>query len=149
MSRCLYGGEPVRYDGQDKAEKDPLFLKWKEEGRLVPVCPEVAGGLPVPRPPAQIRGGRVVTEAGEDVTSAYTKGAELALAAAREHDVAFAILKQKSPSCGRSCVYDGTFTGRLREGKGVTAEMLERAGIKVFGEDELKEAKRYIKSLER
>ena len=149
VSRCLYGGEPVRYDGQDKAEKDPLFLKWKEEGRLVPVCPEVAGGLPVPRPPAQIRDGRVVTEAGKDVTAAYIKGAELALEAAIKHQVAFAILKQKSPSCGTRCVYDGTFSGRLKDGKGIAAEMLERAGIKVFGDDELKEARDYIQLLER
>ena len=149
VSQCLYGGEPVRYDGQDKAEKDPLFLKWKEEGRLVPVCPEVAGGLTVPRPPAQIRDGRVVTETGRDVTAAFIKGAEKALTAAIEHDVAFAILKQKSPSCGSRYIYDGTFTGRLKDGRGIAADHLTKAGLRVFGEDELKDAAKYMESLER
>ena len=144
VSRCLYGGEAVRYDGKDKAETDPLFLKWKEEGRLVPVCPEIEGGLPVPRAPAQIRDERVVTETGTDVTGSYVRGAEKAMATAMKYNVAFAILKQKSPSCGSRYIYDGTFTGRLTEGQGVTAEYLTRAGIKVFGEDELKTAEKYL-----
>ncbi|MDO4860105.1 MAG: DUF523 domain-containing protein [Bacillota bacterium] len=149
VSRCLFGGEPVRYDGRDKAEKDPRFLKWKEEGRLVPVCPEVEGGLSVPRPPAQIRDGRAVTEAGKDVTEAYVKGAEAALEKALSEGAAFAVMKQKSPSCGSRYIYDGTFTGRLKEGKGITAELLTRAGIKVFGEDELKDAAEYLDSMEK
>ena len=149
VSQCLYGGEPVRYDGRDKAEKDPRFLKWKEEGRLVPFCPEIAGGLYVPRPPAQIKDGRAVTESGKDVTKNYEKGARQALEKAAEYDVAFAVMKQKSPSCGSRYIYDGTFTGRLKEGKGVTVEFLSRAGIKVFGEDELKEAAEYLDLIER
>ena len=149
VSQCLFGGEPVRYDGRDKAEKDPRFLKWKEEGRLVPVCPEVEGGLSVPRPPAQIRDGRAVTEAGKDVTEAYVKGAEKALETAMEHDVAFAIFKQKSPSCGSRYIYDGTFTGRLKEGRGIAAGYLIKAGFRVFGEDELEDAAKYMKLLER
>ena len=137
VSACLFGGEPVRYDGQDREEKSPMFQRWKEEGRLIPVCPEILGGLKVPRPPAQIRDGRVVTETGEDLTENYRKGAESVLKTALENNVAFAVLKQKSPSCGSRHIYDGTFTGTLKEGRGIAAEVLENAGIKVFGEDEL------------
>ena len=149
VSQCLYGGATVRYDGSEKAETDPLFLKWKEEGRLVPVCPEVAGGLAVPRPPAQIREGRVVTESGDDVTENYERGAEKALETAVEHDVAFAIFKQKSPSCGSRYIYDGTFTGKLKEGRGIAADRLAKAGFRVFGEDEMEDAAEYVKLLER
>ncbi len=148
VSQCLFGGEPVRYDGRDKAETDSRFLKWKEEGRLVPVCPEVAGGLPVPRPPAQIRDGRAVTETGKDVTEAYVKGAEAALEKALSDGAAFAVMKQKSPSCGSRCIYDGSFTGKLKEGRGFAADMLIKAGMKVFGEDELDAAEQYLRSLE-
>lgn len=149
VSQCLFGGEPVRYDGRDKAEKDPRFLKWKEEGRLVPVCPEIAGGLPVPRPPAQIRDGKAVTESGKDVTANYEKGAAAAIEIAIEYEVAFAVMKQKSPSCGSRCIYDGSFTGKLKEGRGFTADMLIKAGVKVFGEDELEAAEKYLRSLEK
>ena len=149
VSQCLYGGAIVRYDGRDKAETDPLFLKWKAEGRLVPVCPETAGGLAVPRAPAQIREGRVVTESGDDVTESYVRGAEKVLETAMEHDVAFAIFKQKSPSCGSRYIYDGTFTGRLKEGRGIAAGYLIKAGLRVFGEDELEDAAEYLELLER
>ena len=93
VSRCLYGGEPVRYDGKSKAETDPRFLKWKEEGRLIPVCPEVFGGLPVPRTDAQRQGDRVVTRTGNDVTKEYSAGAEEAVRLALEHDVICALMK--------------------------------------------------------
>ncbi|MEK0313443.1 DUF523 domain-containing protein [Cohnella sp. 56] len=139
ISACLLG-QKVRYDGEGKRCADPRIERWREEGRLVPVCPEVAGGLPTPRPPAQIRGDRVVTASGEDVTDAFERGAELALEAACMHDVALAILKQSSPSCGSLYVYDGTFTGAKRPGEGKTAGLLRRNGFKVFGEDQLDEA---------
>ena len=148
VSACLFGGEPVRYDGQDREEKSPMFQRWKEEGRLIPVCPEILGGLKVPRPPAQIRDGRVVTETGEDLTENYRKGAESVLKTALENNVAFAVLKQKSPSCGSRHIYDGTFTGTLKEGRGIAAEVLENAGIKVFGEDELPAAGECLAEIE-
>ena len=89
VSRCLYGGEIVRYDGGDTTETDPRFLKWKEEGRLVPVCPEVFGGLPTPRPDSQrIDAIHVQAQTGQDVTSEYTKGAKEALRRAKEEQVA-------------------------------------------------------------
>ncbi len=137
VSQCLYGGEPVRYDGRSKAETDPRFLKWKEEGRLIPVCPEVSGGLPVPRSDAQRQGARIVSRAGEDVTWAYQKGAEEAVRLAKEYRVLCAVMKEKSPSCGSSLIYDGSFTGTLAEGRGLAVELLQEAGIMVFSENQL------------
>ena len=88
-SECLYGGRTVRYDAGDCTETNPVYLKWKEEGRLVTVCPEVFGGLPTPRPDSQRVGDKVIACTGPDVTAEYTKGAEEALRLAKEHDVAF------------------------------------------------------------
>lgn len=137
VSRCLYGDKPVRYDGKTKEERDPRFLKWKEDDRLIPVCPEVDGGLPVPRTDAQRVGNQVITRDGRDVTREYRKGAEIALEQALQEDVLCAVLKEKSPSCGSSRVYDGTFEGTLIEGQGLTTEMLREAGIRVYSEEEL------------
>ncbi len=137
VSRCLYGDKPVRYDGKTKKERNPRFLKWKEDDRLIPVCPEVDGGLPVPRTDAQRVGDQVITRDGRDVTREYRKGAEIALEQALQEDVLCAVLKEKSPSCGSSRVYDGTFEGTLIEGQGLTTEMLREAGIRVYSEEEL------------
>ena len=144
VSRCLYGGDPVRYDGRSKEEKDPRFLKWKEEGRLIPVCPEVFGGLPVPRTDAQRSGDRVVTRDGRDVTKEYRKGAEEAVRLALENEVLCALLKEKSPSCGSSLIYDGSFSGRLTKGEGLTAQLLREAGIAVFSEEQMDEVERLL-----
>ena len=148
VSECLYGGRAVRYDGREIPETDPLFLKWKEEGRLVPVCPEVFGGLPTPRPDSQRVGSRIMTRTGKDVTLEYTLGAEEAVRLALVHEVAFAVMKQKSPSCGSRCIYDGTFSGRKIPGQGLATELLRRQGIRVFGEEELREAEEYLKRIE-
>ncbi len=133
VSRCLYGGEPVRYDGKIKEERDPRFLSWKEAGRLLPVCPEVDGGLPVPRMDAQ----RVVSCKGRDVTAEYSKGVDVAVSLAEKNGCKMALLKEKSPSCGSSRVYDGTFEGNLIEGQGLTTQMLRKAGVRVYSEEEL------------
>ena len=148
VSECLYGGRPVRYDGGEKAETDQVFLKWKEEGRLVPVCPEVFGGLPIPRPEAQRIGDRVMNIEGKDVTEAYQRGAAEALRLAKEHDSAFCILKQGSPACGSRMIHDGTFSGRKIPGQGVAAELLRGAGFTVFGEDQMDEAAACLAQLE-
>ncbi|MDR0817722.1 MAG: DUF523 domain-containing protein [Clostridiales Family XIII bacterium] len=147
VSACLYGEGIVRYDAAQVQCDDPRFLKWKAEGRLIPVCPEVAGGLKVPRPPAQRRGEIIVTEDGTDVTDAYEKGAEAALRLAEENEVAFAIMKEKSPSCGSSRIKDGTFTGKNIGGQGLTTEYLRQAGFIVLSEEELPEAERLVDSL--
>jgi len=143
ISACLLG-IPTAYDGAGRLQVELLPLAAR--GWVAPICPEAAGGLPTPRPPAEIVGGdgndvldgraRVVTAAGEDVTAAYVRGAECALAAAQRYGVAAAILKQRSPSCGSACIYDGTHTGKLRAGPGVTAALLRRRGVIVYSEED-------------
>ncbi|CAL9397183.1 hypothetical protein SUDANB121_01393 [Nocardiopsis dassonvillei] len=144
VSACLVG-RPVRYDGRAKPVGDALLDRWRLEGRLVVHCPEVAGGLPVPRPPAEIEPGataadvlagraRILTPGGDDVTAPFVAGARAALAFARDRGVTVAVLKESSPSCGLHEVYDGTFTGRKLAGSGVTAHLLSGHGIAVFNE---------------
>ncbi len=137
VSQCLYGGDPVRYDGKSKAETDPRFLKWKEEGRLIPVCPEVFGGLPTPRADAQRVGDKVIARTGKDVTFEYMKGAHEAVRLAKEYGVLCAVMKEKSPSCGSNKIYDGTFEGNLIDGQGTAVELLRKEGVQVFSEEQL------------
>jgi uncharacterized protein YbbK (DUF523 family) len=144
VSACLLG-QPVRYDGTGKRSDDALFELWRSQGRLVPICPEVGGGLPVPRPAAEICGGfgedvldgraSVLTRDGTDVTQHFVAGAWQALERARSHGIRLAILKEGSPSCGSLHVFDGTFGDRKVPGEGVTTALLERHGIDVFAED--------------
>ena len=148
VSTCLYGESIVRYDGKEAAETHPVFLKWKAEGRLIPVCAEVFGGLPTPRPPAQRVGDKVINELGKDVTAEYTKGAIEALRLARENDVAFALMKQRSPSCGSKMIYDGTFSGKKIPGQGLAVEMLRNAGFTVLGEEDIEDAAKFLEELE-
>ena len=147
VSACLLG-EKVRYDGGAATSDDPLLARWMREGRVVSFCPEVAGGLGTPRPRAEIQGLRVMTDAGADVTAAFTRGAELARDAAREHGVRIAILKDGSPSCGSSCVYDGRFAGRRVGGVGITTAVLQHDGVRVFNERQIGEAAAYLADLE-
>jgi len=140
VSECLYGGRVVRYDAGEVPCEDPTFLRWKAEGRLVPICPEVTGGLPTPRPDAQRAGERVVTGIGGDVTAEFKAGAEAALALAQREAVCCCILKEDSPSCGSHSVYDGTFSGNKIPGQGLTAELLRAAGYAVFSENEIAQA---------
>ncbi len=146
-SECLYGGRVVRYDGGEVPETHPTYLKWKEEGRLIPICPEVFGGLPTPRPDSQRQGDKIIARTGADVTAEYTKGAVEAVRLAKENDVAFCIMKQKSPSCGSKLIYDGTFTGTKIPGQGLAVEMLRNAGVKVFADEEIEEAEAYLETL--
>ena len=135
VSACLLG-TPCRYDGASRPCGELARLEVLGH-RLIPVCPEVMGGLPTPRPPAELqRDGRVVDRAGKDVTEAYRLGAEEVLELARAHRCTLAVLKERSPSCGRGQIYDGSFTGRLTEGSGVTARLLEEHGVQVYGESE-------------
>lgn len=136
VSACLLG-EAVRYDGRDNRVDAVLALA--EHYILVPFCPEVEGGLPIPRIPAEIVGGRVVNRAGEDVTAAFVKGAEAAVALCRREGVTRAVLKSRSPSCGKSSIYDGTFQGVLKKGQGVAAALLEGAGVTLYDEEDCEE----------
>ena len=135
VSACLLG-VCCRYDGDSKAY--PGIEQLARQHTLVPVCPEQLGGLPTPRPPAERRGDRVVTQNG-DVTEQYRRGAEETLKLCRLFGCEAAVLKERSPSCGRGTVYDGTFTGTLTAGDGVTAELLAANGIPVYGESQMEE----------
>ena len=135
ISACLLG-VCCRYDGASKAY--PGIEQLARQHTLVPVCPEQLGGLPTPRPPAERRGDRVVTRSG-DVTEQYRRGAEEALKLCKLFGCEAAVLKERSPSCGRGAVYDGTFTGTLTPGDGVTAELLASHGIPVYGESQIKD----------
>ena len=157
VSACLLG-DRVRYNGASASASSAILTQWIDEGRVVPFCPEVAGGLGVPRPAAEISGGTgeavldghasVMTGSGADVTDHFRRGAELALAAARAQNVRVAILKDGSPSCGSGSIYDGTFSGRKHTGHGVTTALLERHGIRVFSEAQFTDAAKYLASLD-
>jgi uncharacterized protein YbbK (DUF523 family) len=157
VSACLLG-ERVRYHGGDAACASDVLDRWRSEGRIVPVCPETAAGLSVPRPAAEIAGGdghavlraeAVVSDrSGADVTAAFVAGARAALEAANRSGARLAVLKDGSPSCGSSYVFDGTFRGQRDSGQGVSAAMLSQAGIRVFSEQQLEEAARYLAHLE-
>lgn len=146
VSACLLG-DRVRYDGADKASSAPVLARWLAEGRVVRVCPEVLGGLPVPRPPAERRAGRVVTEAGHDVTAQFEAGAQAALALVRAHAIRVAVLKEHSPSCGSTSINDGSFTRLRIAGAGVTTERLRAHGVQVFSELEWEAADAALRSL--
>ncbi|WP_321934594.1 DUF523 domain-containing protein [Paraburkholderia sp. J8-2] len=147
VSACLLGN-PVRYNGSAKTVAHALIEQWQREGCLVPVCPEVAGGFGVPRPPAEIAHGalgtavlaghaHVIDVRGEDVTAQFVDGAHVALELALAHDCRFALLVDGSPSCGSRVIYDGSFTGRKQAGAGVTTALLRQHGIEVFAETEI------------
>ena len=128
VSACLIG-KPCRYDGRHQLREEVTVLH--EEGMTVAVCPEEMGGLPTPRTPAERQGDKVVDKNGVDVTAQYEDGANKALEVALKHGVKEAMLKSKSPMCGCSRIYDGTFTGQTKEGHGVFAEKLLAAGIEI------------------
>lgn len=134
ISGCLLGLK-CRYDGKEKklSEIEKLIGLYN----LIPVCPEQLGGLPTPRIPAERVKDRVITQVGVDVTKEYRLGAEEALKIVKLYNCKKAILKEKSPSCGCGKIYDGTFSRNLIAGNGVTAELLLKNGIEVFGESEI------------
>lgn len=149
LSACLLG-DPVRYDGQSKTQRNAALDKLLSQHRVISFCPEVAGGLPVPRAAAEIHAGdgaavlaklaSVKTKDGTDVSEFFLSGARQALALCREHDIRVAVLTESSPSCGSSQIYDGSFTRSTIPDSGVTAALLAQNGIKVFNQHQLKEA---------
>ena len=147
VSACLMG-HAVRYDGQAKPLVHPALDRWRGEGRLVMICPEMSAGMPVPRLPAEIAEGkvgadvlsgiaRVLESQGGDVTDGFLQAAENALALARETGCGYALLIDGSPSCGSGFIYDGSFTGLRLPGEGVTAALLRTNGIRVFSDKEI------------
>lgn len=131
VSACLLG-ERCRYDGKSKPCDE--VIKLNEKYNLIPVCPEVLGGLETPRTPCEIQNDRVISADGIDRTREYINGAEIALKIAKQNNCKSAILKSKSPSCGKGKIYDGTFSGTLTDGNGITAQLLSDYGIKVYNE---------------
>lgn len=147
VSACLMG-HAVRYDGNSKPLIHPAIDRWREEGRLVTICPEMSAGMAVPRPPAEIEGGatgedvlagtaRVMEIAGGDVTAEFLQAAENALTLAQETGCRYALLIDGSPSCGSDFIYDGSFSGARHAGQGVTAALLQQAGIEVYSDREI------------
>lgn len=131
VSACLCGF-PCRYDG--KSKPDERIKALYEEGRALPVCPEKLGGLTTPRTPCEIIDGKVISSDGEDRTSEYLSGSQKVLELCKKHGIKKAILKQNSPSCGSTHIYDGTFSGTLIEGEGCLTALLRKNGIEVTGE---------------
>ncbi|MAD45594.1 MAG: hypothetical protein CMI02_19390 [Oceanospirillaceae bacterium] len=145
ISACL-AGQAVRYDGQANASKvrhiQQQLRQWRQQNRLVEVCPELAGGLPVPRPAAEIiaasgaavlsGNGVIRTASGDDVTRPFVTGAQKTLQTALQQGAVAALLAARSPSCGADGIYDGSFSGQITPGQGVTAALLEQHGIRCF-----------------
>ena len=149
VSACLLG-EPVRYDGRCKELEYPQLDELLKQDRVIGFCPEVAGGLPVPRDAAEIQTGdgyavldrlaRVISSNGRDVTDSFLQGAHQALALCQQHAIRVAVLTELSPSCGSSQIYDGSFNRIRIHGVGVTTALLERHGISVFNPSQIGDA---------
>ena len=146
VSACLLGCA-CRYDGGSKPCAAVRALAARHT--LIPVCPEIYGGLPTPRTPCEIVGDRVLSKDGADRTDAYRRGASEALRLAGALGCRAALLKTRSPACGSGEVYDGSFSGTLTAGDGVAAAALRAAGIAVFGEDRLPDLENWLKTVEK
>ena len=157
VSGCL-NGPRIRFNETNVPVDSVIWQRWEAEGRLLPACPELMAGFAVPRAPAEMVGataveildgrGRVREDNGSDVTDPFLEGATNAAALAIEHGCGMAVMTDGSPSCGSTYVFDGSFTGGTIPGRGVTAELLERSGIRVFAESQLAEADAYLRELE-
>ena len=134
VSACLLGSN-CKYDGTNN--KNEKVLKYIKDKEVIPICPEIMGGLQTPRIPSERVENKVLSKEGIDVTSNFKKGAEEALYLAKLFNVKKALLKAKSPSCGNGLIYDGTFTHTKKEGFGVTTELLKKNGIKIITEEDL------------
>jgi uncharacterized protein YbbK (DUF523 family) len=136
VSGCLLGVNCKYNGGNNKSEK---LLEILDKYGFVPVCPEQLGGMTTPRKPSEIsKDGKIVVDTeGQENTEFFLKGAEETLKIAKIFKAKYAILKERSPSCGSSFIYDGTFSGKLIPGKGFTAALLEENGIKVYSEEEI------------
>lgn len=138
VSSCL-AGINCRYNG--KSYENEYIVNLVNKGKAIPLCPEVLGGLSTPRPPSEIiidENGKkkVVTNEGIDITKEFLLGGEKFLKVAKALGINKAILKSKSPSCGHNCIYDGSFSGNLIKGNGITCDLLLENGIKVYSEND-------------
>ena len=158
ISACLLA-ERVRYDGKQVVVDSPILDRWEQEGRLIPFCPEVAGGLAVPRPPAEIQTGdgndvlvgtvKIFNAEREEVTVNYLNGSRQVIRFLEGNLIKLAILKSLSPACSIKEIYDGTFSRKIKQGVGVFAAFLKNYPIKLFDEYELETANRFLLTLEK
>lgn len=136
VSACL-AGVACRYNGN--AFPIPVIIDMVQKGIALPICPEMLAGLPAPRPPAELRNGRVLSNSGEDVTEEFLLGAKMGLDIALAARCRKAIVKAKSPTCGSGSIYDGTFSGKVIPGDGVFSKLLKEYGIEVITEEDLED----------
>ena len=150
ISACLLG-EKVRYDGGSMELENSTLKNWQKESLLIPICPEVSGGLSTPRKPAEITMDneltKIVNIENIDVTEEFNRGAQKALQVCQQHNIKLAILTESSPSCGSSYIHDGQFDGQKIPGEGITTRLLRANNIKVFNQFQIKQAFSYYQSL--
>ncbi len=145
ISACLLG-QNVKYDGNNNSILNNSFIKKLYDlDMLVPFCPEVEGGLPIPRVPVEIIDNKAINQDGEDKTYYFQKGAEKTLELCKQNKIKYAIMKFRSPSCGSKQIYDGTFSHTLIDGDGICTKLLKKSGIEVFSEKELDALERLVK----
>lgn len=131
VSACLLG-ENCKYSGGNNRNEKVIALG--KEHQLVPICPECFAGLPTPRLPSEIKNGKVFSKDGRDLTEEFLDGAEKSLYVAEEAGCRVAVLKERSPSCGFGKIYDGSFSEKIINGNGITAQLLYENGIIILGE---------------
>lgn len=146
ISACLLG-DNVKYSGGNNLTPELIKLLEKYNIKIVKVCPECFGGLSIPRVPSEIRDDKVYSKEGKDVTKEFLKGAEKTFKIAKEEEIDFAILKERSPSCGSSFIYDGSFSGKLIQGQGITVRKLNKENVKIFSEENLENIEKYLQGL--
>ena len=134
VSACLLGRN-CKYSGGNN--RNEAVIRYLQDKEYIPVCPEVEAGMPVPRPPVEIRDGRVVSIEGKDLDAVYRKGVSKVMEILEKEDIGLAILKAKSPTCGVHEIYDGTFTGKKIPGQGILAQALQKAGIPIVDEKDI------------
>lgn len=156
ISACLLG-QPVRYNGKGLSLESDILKVWEASGMLVPLCPEVAAGFPTPRPPAEIEIGKtgidveqgqakIFEDTGLDVTDIFVQGAQIAVKTARDQGCKFALLTDGSPSCGSSFIYSGNHDGQKRDGIGIVTAVLQKAGVEVFAQHEIRKLAARLKA---
>ncbi|OXZ33873.1 DUF523 domain-containing protein [Finegoldia magna] len=137
ISACLLGVD-CKYNGSNNKLDDEIIHSLKEKYNLIPVCPEIMGGMPTPRNPVEITDGKVFDNDGVEFTKEFEKGSEEVVKLAKLYDTTIAILKENSPSCGSNYIYDGTFNHQKIKGKGIAAHKLSKENIKLFTEENVK-----------